>query len=190
MGDVANFAECLPTEMLVRRERMVAALSACASFLVRNFRTLTCAEVDLYIEALLALLPLDAAPTDRSRNSRNTAKLNFQPKLIDFIEENIRNPHLTVEMAAKHFGISTRYVHKICAATGKTFAATVTSRRLDLIHRELGTFGRRRRSVSSLAFYWGFDSISAFNRAFKRRFGAPPRMCMAKAKGAALRQLG
>jgi AraC-like DNA-binding protein len=169
------------TNVVIPRERLALPLSVCAAFLVRNFRVLEREGIDSTIEALLALLPIGMGePSDQESDTAKLAQIRLRTRLINFIEENIRNPNLTPKMAADHFGVSTRYIHKIFAASGNTFATSVTSARLDCIRRELESFGERRRCISSLACYWGFDSISTFNRAFKRRFDSSPRAYVAR----------
>ncbi len=42
-------------------------------------------------------------------------------------------------MAAEHFGVSRRYIHKVLASDGLTFTAFVLSKRLDQIRHELAS---------------------------------------------------
>jgi AraC-like DNA-binding protein len=167
--------------VVIPREKMAPPLSMCASFLLRNFRVLEREGIDSVIGALLALLPIGMGePSDQEIDTAKQAQSRLRTRLIKFIEENIRNPNLTPKMAANRFGVSTRYIHKIFATSGSTFATSVTSARLDCIRRELESFCERRRCISSLACYWGFDNVSTFNRAFKRRFGSSPRAYVAR----------
>jgi AraC family transcriptional activator of tynA and feaB len=68
-------------------------------------------------------------------------------------------------------GVSDRYVHKLFAARRMTFGAYVTERRLNHICADLIS---TRHSVLGIAYRWGFNDISAFNKAFKKRYGCTP----------------
>jgi AraC-like DNA-binding protein len=64
-------------------------------------------------------------------------------------------------------------VHRATAmsAAGVTFGAYVAMRRLDHVRDELISGSSERQSISALARKWGFRDISAFNKAFRKRFG-------------------
>ncbi len=76
--------------------------------------------------------------------------------------------------AAEHFGISARYVHKLFAASSTTFSSYVVAKRLEHIRSDLLSPACRNQPISNLAYRWGFNDLSSFNRAFKSRFGCSP----------------
>lgn len=163
------------TNVVIPREKMTKPLAACASFLARRYRVSKREELDAVIDAMLQLLP--AAKADAQLDGSEPISLQDNPlhaKLLAFLNENIQSQNLTPKLAAEHLAVSTRYVHKIFAATGQTFSAYVACERLKQIRKELGSESEQRQSISSLAYRWGFDSISTFNRAFRRHFGCSP----------------
>jgi len=50
----------------------------------------------------------------------------------------------------------------------------VLEQRLQVCARALRDPQQRARRIADLAFAWGFNDLSHFNRAFKTRFGATP----------------
>ena len=87
---------------------------------------------------------------------------------------NLDRSDLTVEAVAEANGISGRQAQRLFAASGTSFTEFVLEQRL-LRARQLllGTLTRHRK-VSDIAFTVGFNDLSYFHRAFKRRFGATP----------------
>jgi AraC-like DNA-binding protein len=94
------------------------------------------------------------------------------PLLLDFLRQNHRDRDLSAATAARVFGISSRYVHKLFATTGKSFSEHLGEIRLDECARRLGA---SRAAIIDVALDAGFSDISYFNRRFKARFGETPR---------------
>jgi AraC-like DNA-binding protein len=92
-----------------------------------------------------------------------------------YIAERIGPHRLTIEEVAAHEGISPRYVRKLFESVGTNFSAYVAGERLKRAHAMLTAPRFAAMSISSVAFEVGFDDLSNFNRAFRRRFDATPR---------------
>ena len=75
---------------------------------------------------------------------------------------------------AQALGISLRYLHKIFAASGTTFSAYVTEKRLERSRAALEQSGLRRQTLTEVAHRFGFYDLSHFNRSFLRRYGVRP----------------
>lgn len=163
------------TNVVIPREKMARPLAACASFLARQYRVSQREELDSVVDAMVQLLPTVSA--EAQLNAAGAIDLpdnSLRTKLVAFVDENIQSRGLTPRLAADHLKVSTRYIHKTFAATGQTFSTYVACERLKHIRRELASASEQRQPISSLAYRWGFDSISTFNRAFRRRFGCSP----------------
>jgi AraC-like DNA-binding protein len=128
-------------------------------------------ELNRLFQAALHLLPL--AAQDLGDGNTNRAFPRSFRALSAFIEDNLANPLLSAEYAARELGCSERYVHKVFIPIGTTFGAYVTERRLDFARADLVAAGRRI-PISAIAYKWGFNDLSTFNRSFKRRFGCTP----------------
>jgi AraC-like DNA-binding protein len=77
------------------------------------------------------------------------------------------------ELAGRH-GISPVYVQKLFERDGTSFSAYVLEHRLAHVHRRLRNPRFAGRSISRIVYDAGFNNLSWFNRAFRRRYGATP----------------
>lgn len=93
--------------------------------------------------------------------------------ILNFIELNFSDPTLNPAKAAAHFNISTRYLHKVLEEHELTFSQALLERRLQSCAEDLKS--GRPRNISEVAFRWGFNDLSHFSRAFRRRYGTTPR---------------
>jgi AraC-like DNA-binding protein len=92
-----------------------------------------------------------------------------------FIEDHLRDPELSPEQVARAHGISTRYLSKLFESAGTSAGRFIWDQRLARIERDLGNASLAGRSISDIAFGWGFNDMSHFSRAFRARFGDCPR---------------
>jgi AraC family L-rhamnose operon regulatory protein RhaS len=78
-----------------------------------------------------------------------------------------------LDRAAAELGMSRRrFTHLFRQATGTSWAAHLTRLRIDYACQLLR---EPSRSIIGIAFECGFEDLSSFYRAFKRRTGLPPR---------------
>ena len=94
---------------------------------------------------------------------------------MSFIEDNLAKPTLSAARAANELLISESYVHRMFASAGTTFSSDVMAQRLDCVRADLVSANCRRTPISAIAYKWGFNDLSTFNRSFKKRFGCTPR---------------
>jgi AraC-like DNA-binding protein len=66
-------------------------------------------------------------------------------------------------------------LHKLFAAEHQTVSEYIRGLRLERCRRDLLDPRLADRTVSAIAFRWGFGDLSGFNRAFNATFGASPR---------------
>jgi AraC-like DNA-binding protein len=89
------------------------------------------------------------------------------------IEANLGNPLLNPERVAAACQISVRTLHYLFKATGQSVSDYIRERRLDRC-REALQMPADRRTVTQIALAAGFNSMSHFSSAFRRRFGVTP----------------
>jgi AraC family transcriptional regulator, positive regulator of tynA and feaB len=77
-------------------------------------------------------------------------------------------------MVATRFGMSLRTLHLRFKQTGLTFGRWLLASRLDACGAELRDPQRPARSISEVAYCWGFNDLSHFNKGFRARFGMTP----------------
>nr|WP_291157852.1 helix-turn-helix domain-containing protein [Hyphomicrobium sp.] len=191
-GLYEDVAICIPKEKLapvqnqdavlgnvvISAEQMIAPLSSALSFLAQNISVTSAQELRALQATCAALLPVAAL---RSHTRREHADEVSEPpnyymrELARFIEANIGDATLSPRCAAQHLGISVRYVHKQFAAKGTTFGTYVTDKRLELVRQDLICEACRHHPIFAVAYRWGFNDLSTFIRAFKKKFGYSPR---------------
>lgn len=90
--------------------------------------------------------------------------------------DSLERADLCAVTLAREAGMSARTIHRLFAASGVSFQSWLTERRLERCWTELRNGrGPCQRTVAELAFAYGFNDLSTFNRAFRKRFGMPPR---------------
>ncbi|ODT86714.1 MAG: hypothetical protein ABS86_05530 [Sphingobium sp. SCN 64-10] len=93
-----------------------------------------------------------------------------------FIEENLREPDLSPGLIAARLKVSSRYLRMIFAAGNETVSAYVLRRRLEECARQIADPAFANRTITDIAFGWGFNSAPHFARSFRERFGQAPRV--------------
>lgn len=88
------------------------------------------------------------------------------------VEERFCDPELRLADAAARTGLSlAHFSHLFHKETGVTFTRYVQSRRIDEAKRRLST---TNQSITEICFACGFNSLTHFNRVFRRGAGASP----------------
>lgn len=119
----------------------------------------------------LALSPLASAAVD------GTTALRYRAKT--FIREHLRDPDLSVERISAGLGCSTRYLHRAFADEPRTISETILAMRIEGCIDELQR--RPERTISEIAFAWGFASSAHFSRVFRKLVGKTPSQVRAAA---------
>lgn len=108
-----------------------------------------------------------------SLEGRAALRAGFLQAARDIMIRDLRRPILSPETVAKELAISVRQVHVLFEPTGLSFTRTLTAMRIReaarLLHAEPQT------SISDIAFSCGFESLSAFYRAFHKAYDMTPR---------------
>ncbi|MGA3401646.1 MAG: helix-turn-helix domain-containing protein [Acetobacteraceae bacterium] len=108
-------------------------------------------------------------PSDEQPEAANEAR-RVQAK--QYVERHLTDPHLSPARVATALGLSLRSLHTVFEPTGTSVARHILRRRLEECRATL--LIDRNRSVTDIAFAWGFNSLSGFYRAFQAAFGASP----------------
>jgi AraC family transcriptional activator of tynA and feaB len=91
-----------------------------------------------------------------------------------YVDQNLRDPDLSVEGIAAALNCSTRYLHKVFAEEDQTVGEYILRLRLERCHGELSRTHARCGPIADIAYSWGFRSLSHFGRAFRQRYGLTP----------------
>ena len=96
-------------------------------------------------------------------------------KVRAVISGNLRDPGLSPGRIAAEAGISVRYLHRLFEPTGHSVAATILRDRLDGVYGDLVNPRFDSRTITEIAFSWGFNDASHFSRVFAKQFGITAR---------------
>ena len=91
------------------------------------------------------------------------------------IESRLGDPALDPSSAAAAAGISVRYANTLLSEQGTSLQRFIMSRRLDQCRRALEDPAQSHRTITEIAFAWGFSDLSHFDRRFKAEYGCAPR---------------
>ena len=90
-----------------------------------------------------------------------------------FVLQHLRDPDLCVAKIAGAFHISNRYVHKLFEIEGVTVSEYIRRLRLENCCRDLLSERNRGKSITQIAFSWGFNSAAHFSYLFRQRYQVP-----------------
>lgn len=93
-------------------------------------------------------------------------------RIESYIRDQIRDPELSIDKIACALRCSKRYLHMVFAASDRSITDHIWTTRLDGCRGDLARHSDR--SISEIAFAWGFSSSAHFSRAFRKRFGVTP----------------
>jgi AraC family transcriptional regulator, positive regulator of tynA and feaB len=157
--------------LVIERSKISAPLRNCFYFLSDRLMSNT-EELNAILEAILDLLPIDAG----CFHSEDVAlRGNVNPmyrEILLFSDQHLQNPNLSANSIAQAFGISERHVYRLFAKHGLRYGAHIRTRRLQAAAAELISGGRSQ--VTEIAYKWGFNDLSTFSKAFKKKFGCAP----------------
>ena len=66
-------------------------------------------------------------------------------------------------------------MYELFEDSGEPLMKRVWSHRLEHCRADLASPALRARSIGEIAYYWGFNDVAHFSRAFKQRHGVSPR---------------
>lgn len=116
----------------------------------------------------LTMLEATAAPTPLSM------KLVLKDRIRTYVDGHLRDPDLKVERLSQVFGCSKRYLHKAFECQGTSIGKYILRLRLERCRDELRNPACMKKSVTDIAYSWGFNSANHFSRCFKDEFGLAP----------------
>jgi AraC-like DNA-binding protein len=123
---------------------------------------------DLVALALGASSDAKALAADRTVGAVRLAAIKAD------IVANLDDGNLNATIVANRNRVTVRYLHKLFEGEGLTYSEFVLGQRLARAFGSLRNPLHSRRAISTIAFELGFNDLSYFNRAFRRRYNATP----------------
>jgi AraC-like DNA-binding protein len=103
----------------------------------------------------------------------------LQPELqieamLAFCRQHLHEAELKPQRVADRLGVSLRTLHSRFKTVGSTFGQWVLEERLKACAMSLRDESQRGVNISEIAYRWGFNDLSHFNKSFRARFGRTP----------------
>ncbi len=117
-----------------------------------------------------SLLERSGLPTDLSHREA------LRDRIKAYVERNLRDPALSIDQLADAFHCSKRNLHKVFSHDGATISEYIWRLRLERCRYDLLSPSCAWKSITEIAFSWGFNSATHFSKVFKEAFGMPPRL--------------
>jgi AraC-like DNA-binding protein len=157
-----------------------SGLSGLLSQFLRDFWTHCRDDLDPLIvpritRAILDLMASAYSSLPQARSARSSLATSHRIRIVNYIEAHLGDPDLTPMRIAEACKMTPRYLHHLFSEGTETVARYILRRRLEECSRALTIPDQRGRTVTAIAFDYGFNSPTHFGRVFRARYGTTPR---------------
>jgi AraC-like DNA-binding protein len=125
--------------------------------------------------AILDLMASAYTSVPQANSDRSSVATAHRIRIVNYIEAHLGDPDLTPMRVAEACRMTPRYLHHLFSNESETVARYILRRRLEECSRALTLTSQRGRTVTSIAFDYGFNSPTHFGRVFRARYGVTPR---------------
>ncbi|MGY2047942.1 AraC-like ligand-binding domain-containing protein [Methylobacterium sp. JK268] len=131
--------------------------------------------VETHLLDLLALTFGKAADETTGRGS--AARSLVRTRLQIAIEARLADPMLQATSVAAAAGVSVRYANAVLSDENTSLTHLIQAKRLARCRQALEDPTQTHRTVSDIAYGWGFSDMTHFGRRFKAAYGFLPSEC-------------
>jgi len=103
------------------------------------------------------------------------SKSALRDRIKLYIASHLADPDLSLAKLASVTGCTKRYLHMAFQAEHVSISDYILRQRLDRCRADLLNPACAQRSITDIAYSWGFNNSNHFSRCFKQSFGASPR---------------
>ena len=96
-------------------------------------------------------------------------------QILRFVDAHISEPTLGPVQIASAMGVSVRHLHRLFSMNGNTLGDYIRGRRLEQCRDDLANPRLREKTITEIAFFWGFSDAAHFSHSFRKQFGVSPR---------------
>lgn len=108
------------------------------------------------------------------RGNGATQREAFKDRIRDYIGQHLRDPALSIDRIAEVLRCSKRHLHQAFSDEEVTLAQFILQRRLQACMRDLRNPQYQPRTITDIAFSWGFNNGAHFSRVFREHAGLSP----------------
>jgi AraC family transcriptional regulator, positive regulator of tynA and feaB len=137
--------------------------------------SLTLAAQEIVKHQALDLIAVSLAKTMEGQRPRvSSARSLALSALRAAIDARLADPALDATSVAAAAGISVRYANTVLAEEGTSIMRLIQTKRLVRCRVALEDKAQAHRTISDIAYGWGFSDMTHFGRRFKATYGALP----------------
>jgi len=123
---------------------------------------------------LLDLLAMSIATLIGRPSKGSTTKSLVSMRLHAAVETRLNDSDLTPKTVAAIAGVSVRYANAVLSQQHLSLSRLILARRLERCRAAFEDPMQAGRTVSEIAYSWGFSDMTHFGRAYRSRFGVLP----------------
>lgn len=116
---------------------------------------------------------------------RRSRREVMRERVKAFVRNNLHDSSLSIDDIAQAFNCTKRYLHKVFSGDERSLNQYIWDLRLERCGQDLANPELAGRSITEIAFAWGFRSTPHFSRAFRQRFSTSPSLYRALVNGEA-----
>ncbi len=166
-----------PDELLVQRYSAQAGIGRLAGDLMhRAFDEIEACSSDSAetIGEAIAQLLRQSLMERAGRPTSLSLREALRDRIKQHVHRNLRDPALSIDQIAAALRCSKRTLHKAFSNDGLTLSEYIWRLRLNRCRRDLESPACAWKSITEIAFSWGFSSPAHFSKAFRDAFGVSP----------------
>jgi AraC-like DNA-binding protein len=142
---------------------------------ISQYRALDSTSTEVPVEQAVPLPQAFEQPSIKREDEPSPATLRRLRQIQVYIDTHLADPGLSPKRIAAANRISLRYLYKLFLHANCAVNQWIRERRLTRCAEALVSPAQANRNIAEIAYAWGFNDLSHFNRMFKRRFGVSPR---------------
>ncbi|WP_426440961.1 helix-turn-helix domain-containing protein [Bradyrhizobium genosp. P] len=135
---------------------------------------MSAASDEIVANHILDLVAISLANTMDNRARVSSAKAIMLTNIGTAIKSRIADPDLDAQTVADVVGISVRYANVLLAEQGTSIGRLILAKRLARCRQSLQDPAQAHRTVSEIAYGWGFSDMTHFGRRFRDAYGVLP----------------
>lgn len=126
-------------------------------------------------ETTIGLLASTLAADQQASENHAPLPSVLKLRVKQHVQAHLSESDLTIERIASDLRCSKRYLHRIFEGEACSLDRYIWQSRLERCRAALASPTAAKRSISEIAFAWGFNSSPHFCRLFKSQYGVSPR---------------
>lgn len=160
---------------LPTRDGSPALLRALLTSLWDNFGTIRTVDNSNLEGAFIKLLGAALEDKNEIPSLKSHSMGILYRKILEIINRNLDRQDLGGDFVASQLGISKSYMFMVMNAAGTTLRKFILDRRLEESRKLLADPATIDRTISEIAFSFGFQDLSHFSKRFSEKYGRSPR---------------